>query len=201
MLEPLLPRGKRPGRPMVHNRRRLIDGIRWRTRAGPGRAGVAWRDVPPYYGPWQCVYWLYRRWQLDGVWSAILTALQAGADADGLITWNVSVDSTVTRAHQHAAGARRDPGAQAEPPVGEPADHGLGRSRGGLTSKLHVAIEQGQRLLALVLTAGQRGDSPQFAPCAASACPGGRGRAALEERAYLKLHAARYAVPVASSWS
>jgi transposase len=159
VLEPLLPYGKRPGRPAVHSKRRLIDGIRWRTRAG-----VPWRDVPPYYGPWQCVYWLYRRWQLDGVWSVILTALQAGADADGLITWNVSVDSTVTRAHQHAAGARRDPGSQVEPPVGEPADHGLGRSRGGLTSKLHVAIEQGQRLLALVLTAGQRGDSPQFAP-------------------------------------
>jgi transposase len=159
VLEPLLPCGKRHGRPAVHSRRRLIDGIRWRTRAG-----VPWRDVPPYYGPWQCVYWLYRRWQLDGVWSAILTALQAQADADGLITWNVSVDSTVTRAHQHAAGARRDPGSQLEPPAGGPADHGLGRSRGGLTSKLHLAVEQGQKMLALIVTAGQRDDSPQFAP-------------------------------------
>jgi transposase len=157
-LEPLLPTGKRPGRPPVHTKRRLIDGIRWRTRAG-----VPWRDVPPFYGPWQCVYWLYRRWQLDGVWPAILTALQTRGDAAGLIAWNVSVDSTVTRAHQHAAGARRDPHAQLEPPVGEPADHGLGRSRGGLTSKLHLAVEQGQKLLALVVTAGQRGDSPQFA--------------------------------------
>jgi transposase len=159
VLEPLLPTGKAPGRPPVHTKRRLIDGIRWRTRAG-----VPWRDVPPYYGPWQCVYWLYRRWQLDGVWPAVLTALQARADAAGLITWNVSVDSTVTRAHQHAAGARHDPHAQAEPPIGEPADHGLGRSRGGLTSKLHLAIEQGQKMLALIVTAGQRGDSPQFAP-------------------------------------
>jgi transposase len=45
----------------------------------------------------------------------------------------------------------------------EPADHALGRSRGGLTSKLHLACEQGRRPLSLVLTAGQRGDSPQFA--------------------------------------
>jgi transposase len=157
-LEPLLPVGRRPGRPPVHAKRRLIDGIRWRTRAG-----VPWRDVPPFYGPWQCVYWLYRRWQLDGVWQAILTALQARADGAGLITWDVSVDSTIARAHQHAAGARRDPRAQAEPPTGEPADHGLGRSRGGLTSKLHLAVEQGQKVLALVITAGQRGDSPQFA--------------------------------------
>jgi transposase len=45
----------------------------------------------------------------------------------------------------------------------EPADHGLGRSRGGLTTKLHLACEQGQRPLSLVVTGGQRGDSPQFA--------------------------------------
>ncbi len=45
----------------------------------------------------------------------------------------------------------------------EPADHGLGRSRGGLTTKLHLACEQGQKPLSFVVTAGQRGDSPQFA--------------------------------------
>jgi Transposase DDE domain len=44
----------------------------------------------------------------------------------------------------------------------EPADHALGRSRGGWTTKLHLATEQRQRLLSLVVTAGQRGDSPQF---------------------------------------
>jgi len=49
------------------------------------------------------------------------------------------------------------------PALGEPVDHGLGRSRGGLTTKLHLACEQGQKVMSLVLTAGQRGDSPQFA--------------------------------------
>jgi transposase len=44
----------------------------------------------------------------------------------------------------------------------EPGDHGLGRSRGGLTTKIHLACEQGQKPLAIVITAGQRGDSPQF---------------------------------------
>lgn len=66
--------------------------------------------------------------------------------------------------------------AQKEPPGGagepEPADHALGRSRGGLTTKLHLATEQGQKPLSLVITAGQRGDSPQFRWCgAASASP------------------------------
>jgi transposase len=44
----------------------------------------------------------------------------------------------------------------------EPADHGLGRSRGGLSTKIHLACEQGQRPLSILITAGQRGDSPQF---------------------------------------
>lgn len=74
------------------------------------------------------------------------------------------MDSTICRAHQHAAGAARHGHLQAEPPGGaqsEPADHALGRSRGGLSTKLHLACEQGQRLPAVVLTAGQRGDAPQ----------------------------------------
>ncbi|MFJ3581711.1 IS5 family transposase [Streptomyces sp. NPDC090127] len=46
----------------------------------------------------------------------------------------------------------------------EPGDHGLGRSRGGFTTKLHLAVEQGQKPMSIVVTAGQRGDSPQFEP-------------------------------------
>ncbi len=101
-LEPLLPAGRKPGRPPVWTKRQLIDGIRWRVRAG-----APWRDVPAEYGPWQTVYGLFRRWQRDGTWRQVLTGLQARADAAGLITWDVSVDSTVARAHQHAAGARK----------------------------------------------------------------------------------------------
>jgi transposase len=63
--------------------------------------------VPAEYGPWQTVYGLFRRWQRDGTWAQVLAGLQARADTAGLITWDVSVDSTVARAHQHAAGARK----------------------------------------------------------------------------------------------
>jgi transposase len=63
--------------------------------------------VPERYGPWDRVYDLFRRWQRDGTWQRILTQLQAGADAREVITWDVSVDSTVCRAHQHAAGAAK----------------------------------------------------------------------------------------------
>ena len=159
VLGPLLP-GGRLGRPPEHAKRTLIDGIRWRVRAG-----APWRDVPLAYGPWQTVYGLFRRWQRNGTWRTVLAGLQGRADAGGLITWDVSVDSTVARAHQHAAGARRRGDLQAEPPGGnqaEPADHALGRSRGGLTTKVHLACEQRQKPLSIVITAGQRGDSPQF---------------------------------------
>jgi len=158
--EPLLPKGKKPGRPPKWTKRQLIDGIRWRIRAG-----TPWRDVPACYGAWQTVYGLFRRWQRDGTWKRILAALQALADASGLIVWDVSVDSTISRAHQHAAGARTKPELQVQSPGGvdvEPADHALGRSRGGFTTKTHLACEQGQKPLSLVVTAGQRGDSPQF---------------------------------------
>ena len=100
VLEPLLPKGKKPGRPPKWSKRRLIDGIRWRVRVGSPL-----RDVPAQHGPWQTVYGRYRRWQRDGTWARILIGLQAHADAVGLITWDMSVDSTIARAHQHAAGA------------------------------------------------------------------------------------------------
>jgi transposase len=163
VLEPLLPAGKKAGRPPKWTKRQLIDGIRWRVRTG-----APWRDVPPAYGPWQSAYWLFRRWQRDGTRALVVTALQALADAAGHVTRDVCVDSGTARAHQHAAGARRDGAAQREPPGGgggaEPGDHALGRSRGGLTSKFHRAVEQGQKPLAVIVTAGQRGDSPQFIP-------------------------------------
>nr|WP_203880414.1 IS5 family transposase [Planobispora takensis] len=160
VLEPLLPAPTRSGRPSLFSKRQLIDGIRWRVRVG-----APWRDVPACYGSWPAAYALFRRYQRDGTWARIVTALQARADAAGCITWDVSVDATIARAHQHAAGARKRgicrPSRRAAG-AAEPADHALGRSRGGWSTKVHLACEQGHKPLAIVLTAGQRGDSPQF---------------------------------------
>ena len=58
-------------------------------------------------GLWETCSCLFRTWQRDGTWADVLTKLQARADTKGLITWDVSVDSTTARAHQHAAGARQ----------------------------------------------------------------------------------------------
>lgn len=158
----MLPKGAKAGRPPVWPRRQLINGIRFRVRTG-----VPWWDVPTVYGPWGRIYDLFRRWQRNGTWHRIFIRLQSIADAKGAIAWDLSIDSTVCRAHQHAAGARNLGDLQKEPPGGvftEPLDHGLGRSRGGYTTKLHPAVEQGQKPMSIVVTAGQRGDSPQFEP-------------------------------------
>ncbi len=79
VLEPLLPMGKKPGRPPTWSKRQLINGIRFRTRTG-----VPWRDVPERYGPWGWAYDLVRHWQRDGTWQRLLTRLQAHAEANGL---------------------------------------------------------------------------------------------------------------------
>ncbi len=139
---------------------RLASAAADRRHTVPGPTGVPWRDVPVEYGPWSRIYDLFRRWQRNGTWQRILTRLQSLADAKGAIVWDLSVDSTVCRAHQHAAGARNQGDLQKEPPGGvftEPRDHGLGRSRGGFTTKLHLAVEQGQKPMSIVVTAGQRG--------------------------------------------
>ena len=183
VLKALLPKGMKAGRPPVRPRRQLIAGIRFRVRTG-----VPWRDVPVEYGPGGRISDLFRRWQRDGTWHRVLTQLQSRADAEGAITWNRNVDSTVCRAHQHAAGARKQGDLQEEPPGGvftEPCDHGLGRSRGGFTTKLHLAVEQGQKPMSIVVTAGQRGDSPQFeSVLGKSVCPAkvraGRASAPIE---------------------
>ena len=91
-LAPLLPAASSTGRPPKWEKRQLIDGIRWRIRIG-----APWRDVPAEYAPWPTIYGLFRRWQRDGTWDRILSALQAQGDAEGRIDWTVSVDSMTSR--------------------------------------------------------------------------------------------------------
>jgi transposase len=120
-LEPLLPdrAPRRGGRWVDH--RAVIDGVLWRTRTGS-----PWRDLPAEYGNWKTVYNRHRRWSADGTWAGILDELRRGADADQGSEWSVGVDSAVTRAHQHAAGARREPPTDVVLEVSGPAEANTG---------------------------------------------------------------------------
>lgn len=74
------------------------------------RTGISWRDLPDRYGSWQTVYTRFRRYALDGVFTRALQQIQAHADAAGDIDWLVQIDSTIVRAHQHAAATGRKGG-------------------------------------------------------------------------------------------
>ena len=89
------------GRPMTAHRE-VVEGAIYRLRTG-----IAWRDLPPEFGPWQTVWKRHYRFSLDGTWDKVLLALQVQADANGEIDWRVSVDSTVARVRQHGATAVR----------------------------------------------------------------------------------------------
>jgi transposase len=103
LLEPLLPaRSPRRARPWKDHRQ-VVNGVLWRTRTGS-----PWRDLPASYGCWKTVYNRHRRWSADGTWAHVLGELQRGCDL-AEEQWVVAVDSTVVRAHHHAAGARHEP--------------------------------------------------------------------------------------------
>ncbi len=111
-VEPVLPSSRgRTGRPF-RDHRQVIEGIIYRLRTG-----VPWRDLPVEFGPWQTVWKRHARFCRDGTWDAVLSRLQAEADAAGQVDWTVSVDSTVVRVHQHGATAARS-GAETPPRTG-----------------------------------------------------------------------------------
>jgi len=112
IVEPLLPTSRgRVGRPWADHRL-ILEGVCWRYRTGS-----PWRDVPVEFGPWQTVWKRHFRWSTDGTYERIFTAAQDkdagllatdGEPIEVQVQRMLSVDSTVVRAHQHAAGARRD---------------------------------------------------------------------------------------------
>ncbi|MFE6102150.1 IS5 family transposase [Streptomyces laurentii] len=101
-IEPLLPdrTPKRGGRWRDH--RQVIDAIAFKYRTG-----TPWMDLPERFGSWKGAHNRLRKWAADGTWEKVFTALLAQADAEGDLGWLVSIDSTIVRAHQRAAGARQ----------------------------------------------------------------------------------------------
>lgn len=101
-LAPLLPPQKpRTGRPN-HDHRPIINGIQWVLRTG-----APWQDLPERYGNAKTVSSRFYRWRAAGIWDRILATVQHQADQAAQVDWDLHfVDSSVIRAHQHAAGAK-----------------------------------------------------------------------------------------------
>ncbi|MBC7167801.1 MAG: IS5 family transposase [Phenylobacterium sp.] len=140
LIEPLLPNKPR-GVPRVDDRR-VINGIFYVLRTGS-----PWRDLPSRYGPHTTVYNRYNRWAKAGVWLKVFEALAAKSPQSLHL-----IDSSIIRAHQHAAGGKK----------GGP-DHAIGRSRGGLSTKINALVNQDGLPLRIVLSAGQASDKAAVA--------------------------------------
>jgi transposase len=92
-----------PGRPGIRGRtakdnRLFVDAVLW-----IGKTGAPWRDLPERFGDWNTAWRRFDRWSRKGVWKAVFDALQ---DPD--LEW-LLLDSTIIRAHPHAAGAKKRP--------------------------------------------------------------------------------------------
>jgi transposase len=98
-IEPLLPKADGRGRPW-RDHREILNAILWKLRTG-----APWRDLPERYGPWTTAYDRFRTWSKDGTWQRIFDEVIVKDDSVGDVEWIISVDSSVVRAHQHAAGA------------------------------------------------------------------------------------------------
>jgi transposase len=134
-IKPLLPNKSR-GVPRV-NDRRVLNGIFWVLRSG-----APWRDLPVCYGPRTTCYNRFVRWRTAGVWGRIMDSLAAAHDAAVQM-----IDTSIVRVHQHAACIARN------------RSQSMGRSRGGLTSKIHAVVDTNGLPVRLGLTAGEAHDN------------------------------------------
>jgi transposase len=123
--------------------RRFLEAVVWILRSG-----APWRDLAERFGRWESVYRRYRRWALAGHWEKLRQLLSV-TDPPSLLI----IDSTVVKAHPHAAGALRRSGGQSA--------HALGRSRGGFSTKVHVVVTEAGKLVRYCLTGGEAYDITQ----------------------------------------
>ena len=134
-IKPMLPNKPRGVRRV--NDRRVLSSIFWVLRSG-----APWRDLPETYGPRTTCYNRFVRWRRAGVWDQIMDALAAGHDAAVQM-----IDTSVVRVHQHGAC------------IADNNHQDMGRSRGGLTSKIHAVVDTNGLPVHLALTPGEAHDN------------------------------------------
>jgi transposase len=146
------------GRPR-HDDRPYVEAMLWIARTGS-----PWRDLPERFPKWQSVYTRWRRWVQRQVWAKLLAWLADEHDPE-----HYAVDATYVRVHAHGTRARGGYQAQA-----------VGRSRGGLTSKVHLLVDALGYPVRFVVTGGERNDVTQ----APALLPPGRGAQVICDRGY-----------------
>jgi transposase len=84
----------------ARDNRLFVEAVLYRYRAG-----IPWRDLPERFGAWKAVHTRFSRWTQTGVWESLFKHLADDADNEYAM-----IDSTIVRAHQHAAGAKKKTG-------------------------------------------------------------------------------------------
>ncbi len=131
------------------------------------RSGTPWRDLGGRLGNWESVYRGFRRWAVAGRWEKLRCALSRSDDDSVFL-----IDSTIVKAHAHAAGASRKSGGQRA--------NALGRSRGGFSTKLHAVVTTRGKLVRYRRTGGEVNDITQ----ARALVRAGEGTALVGDRGY-----------------
>jgi len=161
--------------------RRFLEAVIWILRSG-----APWRDLAERFGRWETIYRRYRRWAVAGRWERLRRSLVSSAPSSLLL-----IDSTIVKAHAHAAGASRKSGGQTA--------HALGRSRGGFSTKLHVVVTDHGKLVRYRLTGGEVNDITQARAliCAneGTTLVGDRGYDGDDFITHVKAHGMRAVIP------
>lgn len=127
------------------NNRMSVEGMVWVLRTG-----APWRDMPERFGRWHTVYQRFRRWTVKGVIVRVF-ALCVERNPD-----TVMIDGTIAKLHQHGAGARRN----GMNPSESRRMQKIGRSSGGLTTKLIAVVDGTGHPIRFMLAAGNRHEGP-----------------------------------------
>ena len=113
--------------------RMTFEGILYRMRTG-----CPWRDLPEDFGKWSKVFRRFNLWSKKGVLCNLFKLLSHECDSEWLF-----IDGSIIRAHQHSTGAATD------------SIEAIGKSRGGNSTKIHLAVDSGGLPVKFKLSGGQ----------------------------------------------
>ncbi len=130
----------RPGPRSVKGDRNFIEAVLWIAKTGS-----PWRDLPRRFGKWKTIFNRFNDWSKTGKWEAIFAAV-AKFDGDVII-----LDGSIVRAHQDSCGG-----------AGGPKENAIGRSRGGRTTKVHLAVDKKKRPVRILVSPGNDHDITKF---------------------------------------
>ena len=129
----------------------------WMLLFGFCRTGSPWRDIPSEFGPWRTIYGLFNDWNSDGTLDSILDRLRAACiDTDQIDEDLWCIDGSIVS----AVAVRR--AVKEEGNQSEPADHALGRSRGGFSTKIHLLCDRHGHPLVFASLLGRHTSRPHW---------------------------------------